>query len=215
MGLFLLGIPLALASAKMLSDDIKYTTTDLKIPKASSNLNTQYKQIEDNFIDIIKYSGAKCQIKTTGYNKYHIDNAIKGEYGGMEKYLAQKGYYPQAINYAKKMFDNYASISDRQYISERDERINKFELALLNKQSKNMILRNQVHHQMPKYVIEQKIQELTHYFNTHNNNTYCNIIINKPSNFIKHEQVWHIKIPNGENGKQYFDDVCNKLGIGW
>lgn len=63
MVLYLLGIPLAIAAAKMLHDDVKYTAIDLRIDKASSDVNVQYKQIEKNFADILKYSGARFDIK--------------------------------------------------------------------------------------------------------------------------------------------------------
>ena len=53
MSLFLLGIPLAMASMKVLKEDIKYTKMDNKIPKASYNLNEQYKQINEHFVDIL------------------------------------------------------------------------------------------------------------------------------------------------------------------
>lgn len=63
MVLYLLGIPLAIAAAKMLHDDVKYTAMDLRIDTASSDVNIQYKQIEKNFVDILRYSGARCDIK--------------------------------------------------------------------------------------------------------------------------------------------------------
>ena len=102
---YLLGIPLAIAGAKLLHDEVKYTSMDARTPKAANNVSLQYKQIDEHFIDILRYSGAKCDVKKIGHNKYDIRNVKKGQYGGMEKYLAEKGYFPQAINYAKKQFE--------------------------------------------------------------------------------------------------------------
>lgn len=108
MVLYLLGMPLAIAAAKMLHDDVKYTAMDLRIENASLDVNFQYKQIEKNFVDILKYSGAKCDIKKRVYDNYDIKNVQKGQYGSMERYLAEKGFYPEAINYVKKLFDDIA-----------------------------------------------------------------------------------------------------------
>ena len=53
---------------KVLKDDVKYTHMDAKIPRASYNVNEQYKQINEHFADKLDYSGAKCTIKKRLYS---------------------------------------------------------------------------------------------------------------------------------------------------
>ncbi len=216
MVLYLLGIPLAIAGAKILHDNIKYTSMDLRINKASSDLNTQYKQIEKNFVDILRYSGASCDIKSKGYDEYEIKNVQKGQYGGMEKYLAEKGYYPQAINHAKKLFDNIADKENEINNQKRDKRINTFEIKLLTEKTNDVVITikfNIFSCHKPKFLVEKDVEKLIDYFHAHNNkNVFCNIIMEN-DNYWHHKEVWHIKEPISENAKKYYDDVYDKIII--
>lgn len=216
MALFLLGIPIAIIGAKILHDDVKYTKMDLKNPQGAMNLDKQYEQINKHFIDIVQYSGAKCDIKKIGYDKYEIRNVKKGEYGGMVKYLAEKGYYPQAIDYAKKQFDKIADEEQKIKNRKRDERINNFEKKLLTNNIQHKIIKNEICTvSLSQPLVEKEIEKLINYFNTHNNNVQCNIIMGGSTAYCNHEEIWHINAPKNENVCQYYFDVCDKLNIKW
>lgn len=49
----------------------------------------------------------------------------------MERYLGEKGFYPEAINHAKKLFDDIADKENEIKNQKRDERITTFERKLL------------------------------------------------------------------------------------
>ncbi len=216
MVLYLLGIPLAIAAAKMLHDDVKYTAMDLRIDTASSDVNIQYKQIEKNFVDILRYSGARCDIKKKGYNDYEIKNVQKGQYGGMERYLGEKGFYPEAINHAKKLFDDIADKENEIKNQKRDERITTFERKLLSEKTNDTVITiqfNRISCNKSKFLVEKDVEKLIQYFHAHNNeNVFCNIIM-EDDNYQHHKEVWHIKEPISENAKKYYDDVYNKIII--
>lgn len=216
MGLFLLGIPLAIVGAKILHDDVKYTTMNLKTDKGALELHKQYEQIDRNFKNILDYSGAKCKFKNIGYDKYEIYDVQKGQYGGMERYLAQKGYYPQAIQYAKDCFDKIADEESAKKQQKRNQRINNFEKKLLSKKTKTVIIRNKICTvNLPRPIVEKEIEKLINYFNTHHNQVHCNIIMGGTIPYQNHEEVWHINKPIDEDVCQYYFDVCDKLNIKW
>ena len=211
--LYLLGIPLAIAGAKLLHDDIKYTSADLRTPKAAYNVSLQYKQIDEHFIDILRYSGAKCDIKQIGYNKFDIRNVKRGQYGGMEKYLAEKGYFPQSINYAKEQFDKIAEKEEKIKSRQRNERINRYEKKLLTERTQHVVITisfDRFSYKKPKMLVERDVEKLIDYFNSHNNEVFCNIIMENDT-FWHHKEVWHIKKPVSENAKDYFNDVYEEL----
>ena len=214
MGLFLLGIPCALIGAKILHDDIKYTAMDLRINKASHNLNEQYKQIDNNFVDILQYSGAKCKLKSKGYQNYEIYDIKKGKYGGMEQYLAEKGYYPQAIQYAKNMFDNIAEKEEQIKRSDRSKRIRDFEEGLTNGQMKLFDF-NIKYVNVPKAIVELETEKMLNYLHSNGNpNAYCNIImgdIYEP--LVNHREVWHIFAPKNADIAQYLIDISEELNL--
>lgn len=214
MGLFLLGLPLAVIGGAVLLDNIKYTRMDLRIENASPNLNEQYQQIRNHYIDILDYSGAECKIEKIG-DKYKITKLIKGQYGGMERYLAEKGFYPEAINYAKTLFDKLADTESRGEYKDAERRVREFENALITSQTNDTIVRYQVLTQLPNYKINKRIEQLTEYFNNHHNEVFCNVIMNSHRDFVKHEQVWHMKEPYNKDAEEYYKDVCIKLGIRW
>ena len=212
--LYLLGIPLAIAGAKILHDDIKYTAMDLRIDNASIDLDTQYKQIEENFEDILQYSGARCKIKIIGIDRYSISNVQKGQYGGMERYLAEKGFYHEAINYAKKLFDDIADEETRIKNKERDRRIDIYETQLITEKCSNRVITirfNKFICNKPKFLIEKDVEKLIAYFKTHNNErVYCNIIMEN-DNILNHKEVWHIKEPVSQFAEDYYKDVYDKV----
>ena len=216
MVLYLLGIPIAIAAAKMLHDDVKYTAMDLRINTASSDLNIQYKQIEKNFVDILRYSGARCDIKKKSYDDYEIKNVQKGQYGGMEKYLGEKGFYPEAINHAKKLFDDIADKENEIKNQKRDERINIFEKKLLTEKTSNVVITikfNKFNCNKSKFLVEKDVEKLIDYFHAHNNeNVFCNIIMEHDS-YLHHKEVWHIKEPISQNAEKYYNDVYDKIII--
>ena len=211
---YLLGIPLAIAGAKLLHDDVKYASMDLRTPKAAYNVSLQYKQIDEHFIDILRYSGAKCEVKKIGHNKYDIRNVKKGQYGGMEKYLAEKGYFPQAINYAKKQFDKIADEEEKIKSRQRNDEINRYERKLLTETSENVVITinfSKLSYNKSKSLVEKDVKKLIDYFHVHNNeNVFCNIIMEN-DNFWHHKEVWHIKKPSSENAENYYNNVYNEL----
>lgn len=216
LGLFLLGIPVAIIGAKILHDDIKYTSMDIKNPKGSQSLSQQYQQIDKNFVNIVDYSGAVCDIKKIGYEKYEIKNVKQGQYGGMERYLAEKGYYPQAIQYAKRKFDAIAEEEQKINNRKRNDRINAFERKLLTSKVQHKVIKNEICTiSLPKKIVEKEIEKLINYFNSHNNSVQCNIIMDGSTPYCNHEEIWHINAPVGENVCQYYFDVCDKLDIKW
>lgn len=214
MGLFLFGIPIALISAKVLCDDIKYTSMDFKTPKASHQLSQQYKQIDNNFAQILQYSEAKCDIQSIGYNKKKIKNVHKGQYGGMEQYLAEKGYYPQAIQYAKQCFDAIAEKEQNIIKQKREQAINRFENKLLTQGGDMRVVDFNVNNvNYPKQIIQEEVNRVIQYLHKHyNTEVFCNIIM-KNDHFTNHQEVWHIKVPKGEKGFEYLDNLYNKLNI--
>lgn len=215
MSMFLLGIPIALASIKMLKDDVKYTSIDIKVPKASYNLNEQYKQIDNNFANILEYSGAKCTITKKTYGK-DISNVKKGQYGGLERYLAEKGYFIQAIEYAKNRFDALAKEETRIKNSARNIKIDDFERELAKGNGHMTVIDFNVKYvQYPQYIVEKEVQRTINYLHNHyNNDVHCNIIMSDNSvPFVNHREVWHIKVPNGASGVDYLQNVYSKLNI--
>ena len=216
MGLFLLGIPCAIIGAKMLYDDVKYTSTDLKVKKASISLDEQYRQIDNDFAHILKYCGANCNIKKIGYDKYEIKNAKTHQYGDMERYLALKGYSSNAIQYAKDKFDRIANNYEIERQQKRDERINKFEQELITQNSISTVIQNDICTVcLPLKTVEKEIEKLIDYFKEHNNNVQCNIIMGGSEPYHNHQEVWHINKPIGADVCQYYWDVCDKLDIKW
>lgn len=216
MALFLLGIPLAIAGAKLLHDDIKYTAMNLRINDASIDLDTQYRQIEENFEDILQYSGAQCKIKKRTFDRYDISDVQKGQYGGMERYLAEKGFYPEAINYAKKLFDDIADEETRIKHRERDDRIDFYERRLITENCSDRVITirfNKITCNKPSFLIEKDVEKLTDYFHAHDNeNVYCNIIM-EDDYYWNHKEVWHIKEPFSKSAENYYKDVYDKVII--
>lgn len=214
--LYLLGIPLAIAGAKILHDDIKYTAMGLRIDNASIDLDTQYRQIEENFEDILQYSGAQCKIKKRTFDRYDITDIQKGQYGGMERYLAEKGFYPEAINYAKKLFDDLADEETRIKHRERDNRIDFYERRLITEKCSDRVITirfNKFTCNKPSFLIEKDVEKLIDYFHAHDNeNVYCNIIM-EDDIYWNHKEVWHIKEPVSQNAEKYYKDIYDKIII--
>lgn len=217
MGLFLLGIPMAIIGAKVLNDNIKYTMMDNQIPKASVSLSEQYNQINQHFGQILDYSGADCDLKKIGYADYEISNVRIGGYGGMERYLAEKGYYPTAIQYAKECFDNIGRKEQDNKFTRRDNRIAQFERKLATERCIDRVVTYEIAEaNLIQPVVENEVQKLINYFKTHHNeNAYCNIIMGDGTSHYKHTEVWHLKEPIGENLLQYYSDIVSKLKIKW
>lgn len=215
MSLFLLGIPIAIMGAKVLHDDIKYTSMDANIQKASYNITKQYQQIEKDFVNILQYSGAKCNIKRKA-NGYEISNVKKGQYGGLERYLAEKGYFPQAINYAKNRFDAIAEEERKLKIKQRDTIINNFETKLSNNGGNMELLTIDIKYvNYPKVVVEREVQRTINYLHNHyNQDVYCNIVMNDGSEpLLNHKEIWHLRVPKGEDAFSYFAELYDKLDI--
>ena len=216
MGLFLLGIPCAIVMAKVLHDDIKYTSTDLKTQKAPRNFSEQCKQIDKDFINILQYCGAKCNIKKIGYDRYEIKDAKKNQYGGMERYLASKGYSLEAIQYAKDKYNNIAYETHKKEEQKRNRRINDFEKKLLSTETQSTVIKNNICNVcLPQTSVENEIKKLITYFKKHNNDVQCNIIMGGSEPYHNHQEVWHINKPIGTDVCQYYWDVCDKLDIKW
>ena len=211
----LFGIGLGFLGIKMLHDNIEYTKMDLKIGKASPDLKTQYKQIDANFREILMYSGAKCDIKKNKDRNYQISNVKKGQYGGMERYLAEKGFYPKAINYAKERFDKIAD-KEQEILNNRNEyRIKIYESQLSSEECHDKLLEINIPKRFTNSDIEREVERLTKYFNSHRNWVYCNIITEGDGLYYHHKEIWHIKEPIGGNAENYYYAVCSKLNILW
>lgn len=215
MSFFLLGIPIAIIGAKILHDDVKYTSMDSKIQKASYDITMQYKQINEDFINILQYSGAKCDIKKKTYG-YDISNVKKGQYGGMERYLAEKGYFPQAITYAKNKFDKIAEEEEKIKKMKRNTIIDNFESKLINNEGHMELLTINIKYvSYPKVVVEREVQRVIDYLHQHYNpNVYCNIIMNDGSEpLLNHKEVWHIKAPKDEDAFSYLTELYDELNV--
>ena len=134
----------------------------------------------------------------------------------MEKYLGEKGFYPQAINHAKKLFDDIADKENRIKNQKRDSRINTFERKLLTERTNDVVITiqfNKFSCNKSKFLVEKDVEKLIDYFHAHNNeNVFCNIIMENDS-YWHHKEVWHIKEPISENAKKYYDDVYDKIII--
>ena len=215
MGLFLLGVPLAIASGIMLKKDIKYTKMNLKVDKASYSLSEQYKQIDTNFIDILRYSGAKCKIKKIGYEKYEIYDVEKGHYGGMERYLALKGFYPESISYAKRQFDKIAEKEQQLKTNKRDKQIQEYEQRIKTEQCKYYTYESSLCVYKSQKQVEKEVQQLIDYFKKHEQkDIQCNIIMGGTAPHHNHTEVWHLKLPINTNQNEvyeYYENVRNKI----
>lgn len=213
MGLFLLGIPMALVGAKILHDDTQQTIRNLRIPKANLYLEEQYNQIDEYLIDIFEYVDAKGDIYYDGMVK-KIKNTENGGYGALEYYLAQKGYRKEAIEYAKKQYDNINIRENINNNSERDKRIQIYE----NKLSQGGYYdtwKTSVYYYTPKIKVEQNVEKLLNYFHSHHQEqAYCSIVMDGYYPNENHCEIWTIKIPHKATRKeieQYIDDIRNKI----
>lgn len=210
MSLFLLGIPLALASAVSIKKDVKYTVKDLRIPQASISLEEQISDIDKHFIDILDYSGATGDIYRNGYQDMRIKNTQYGQYGGLRRYLAEKGYYEEAIKYAVDKYNNIANKEKQQNQYERQQRIHKYEQMIQNEPSEYWCIDKTVYTYKSKYKAEQEANKVLNYL--HNNGSelsQCNIIMGGHSSNHNHIETWHIKAPKSQPKliRQYLDDI--------
>lgn len=212
MGLFLLGIPVAIIGGAMLCKDIKYTNMDNNIKNAKPTLNQQYEQIDEKFAEILTLCGAECKISKKGTN-YNISSIKKGQYGTMEKFLALKGYNKNAIDYCKQKFDTLAEQEHQIQIEERNYRINKFENALECSTTNLYTVTSNYFYYMPQFLVEKKVKKMTEYLNQHQqSNVYCNIIMGGTEPHHNHTEVWsNIKTGKNQEAEEYIKDVSDMI----
>lgn len=212
MSLFLLGIPLALANGIILTKDIKYTKLDLKIPKADYELSKQKKQIDEFLFDIFEYVGVEGDIDVR--NK-KITNTVYNGYNGLNKYLAEKGYRKEAIDYAINRYNNIAQKEHLTKTTERKDRIKKFERKIKYENTYHTIFESSISNFFTQKQVEHKVEKLLQYFKTHGQpQIYCNIVMDGKSMPHNHIEVWHLTIPNSATNKevqQYWKDVYETI----
>lgn len=213
MGLFLLGIPLAMIGLASLKKDAEYTAVGLRIPDAKADLSDQCRQIDKHFVDILKYCGADCDIKNAGYGINDVKNVKRGRYGTMERYLATKGYRKEAIDYCKERFDAIADKEAESMLSKAKNDAHKFENGL-GYGDYDYVLKITHCYAESQYSVERDVERLTEYFKSHGNgDCYCNIIMGGTAVYHNHMEVWHLKKPYGEDAKKYYYNVCEILDI--
>ena len=200
-----LGFGLGILGAITAAKDISYTIRDEKIGKAKRTTIDQKNQIDAHFIDILKCCGAYCKIK--GNN---ISNVERGKYGRMERYLFEKGFKKESIEYCKNKFDNIAEKQQKDEIIKAKERIEQYEAAL-RFGSKDVVITIDKNENKSQSEIEEKVNKLIRYFNTHNNNVDVNIIWGGRQIYHSHTEVWHIKEPKNHKASKYYHDVCTVL----
>lgn len=223
MGLFLLGIPLAIMGAKMIYNDARQSFDGIVVPDAPYSTQEQKKEIDKAFKSILRYCGASCDIQRTYNNQYNyiddrnnkilINNLTEKEYGEMEQYLFSKGYNKESIEYCKSKFDNLAKQEQKQFLDIAEQRIKKYEDALKTHPCQTIRIKNKVHYPFYETEINNDCKRIEQYLNDKGHNTQCNIIIGGDIPNINHTEIWLIKQPKGYNASQYYLDICRKLNI--
>ena len=212
MGLFLLTIPIALAGGAILKEDVEYTTLGLKIPTASFDLDSQIRQIEEHLFEIFEYVGVEGDINVKGRT---IVNTEYNGYNALDRFLAEKGYRKEAIDYAINRYNQIAEKELQDKTIERDKRIRDYEWRLKHNETYYDTWENNVAYYHTQEQVEHKVEQLLQYFKTHGQkDIYCNIIMGGKALYHNHTEVWHMKIPCNTHRKeieQYFKDVYNKI----
>lgn len=209
MGLFLLGLPLGIAGVYTLAKDTSCVLRDNRIENAHRSIKVQKRQIDKDFVDILKYCNADCDISISG----KISNVKQGKYGGMEIYLSKKGYDTEAINYCKKKFDNIAKNEKQQHRNLIKKEIKDFEQALAKYECQDITLTIDRYKSKTDDEVQKEINKLIKYFHTHGNDVKVNIIMGGTKPHHNHTEIWLIKEPVGYNSLHYFYNVCDMLGI--
>lgn len=212
MGLFLLGIPLAIASGVMLSKDVKYTAMNIKIPKASFQLDEQIKQIDEFLFDIFDYVGVEGDIDKKTRT---ITNTEYNGYNGLDRYLAEKGYRKEAIDYAIQRYNEIAEKEFKEKSDEREKRIRDYEWKLKYDKTHYDTWESSIAYYHTQKQVEHKVEQLLDYFKAHEQkDAYCNIIMGGKAKYHNHTEVWHLKVPYSATQKeteQYLKDVYEKV----
>lgn len=225
MGLFLLGVPMAIIGLKMMHNDTKHTINELSIQKPPHSIIEQKKELDESFINIIEYCGVKCDIKASPYGKfkkfgvstkYNIENVQKGEYGTVKTYLFKIGYSQEAINHLTKQLDDIANAESTIKNNKRDTRIQKYESALRNSTSVNTEAYTFSIRTIDavEYTVQQQCKQIGNYFDQKMSyNTVCQITMGGEYPNVNHTESWLILEPQGYDFIQYYYDVCSKLNI--
>lgn len=212
MSFFLLGIPLAIASGAVLKKDVKYTTLGLKIPTADFHLDAQIKQIEEHLFEIFEYVGVEGDINI---RERTVTNTKYNGYNALDRYLAEKGYRKEAIDYAINRYNEIATKELQKDVSARDKRIKDYEWKLKYEKTYYDTWESSISHYNTQKQVEHKVEQLLKYFKSHGQeDIYCNIIMGGKASYHNHTEVWHIKIPyNATNKevKQYLKDIYEKV----
>ncbi|MBO5476230.1 MAG: hypothetical protein J6A15_00565 [Clostridia bacterium] len=193
MGLFLLGIPMALVGAKIIKNDIDSNKEYYSIPKANlTNLNDQYNQINSIEKQLIEYSK-----------------------NDIEKLLAKKGYRKEAIDYALYKYDTLINQKQSESNTNRDNRIRAFEDKLTTQNTHYDLWETNVCYYAPKKIVEKNVDKMLQYLQTHGHEqAYCNIVMDGYQPNHNHSEIWAINTPNNASIRevnQYIDDVRNKV----
>lgn len=221
MGLFLLGVPLAIASLKMTSNEIKKAHNDVMISDPPRTVSEQKKEIDFAFVSILQLCGASCKI-THNNNGNYIDtignkvliSEIKcGQYGNMEQLLFSQGYSIETINYCKNKFDSLGKKEEKETKRIVERRINEYETAMRTKKCKEIRMSNKVRKLFYQQEVERDCERIKEYLNSKGHNTQCNIMFGGDLPNVNHTEIWLIKEPQGYDASQYYLDVCYKLGI--
>ena len=206
----LVAIGLGLYGIHEMTKTVKYTKKDLQINQGVGTLLEQKSNIDKNFIDILDYSGAKCKIK----NK-KIINAEPNGYGGMELYLMQKGYSKEAIDYAKKKYDDIANKSVKAKNIKIQSDIDKFEYALHNTQTKELAVSFKINGYSNQHQLNKDNIEVIKYLHTHGNpNARVNVIVGGTTPTYDFNVTWVFFAPIGYDPHDYILNIQKKLGQG-
>lgn len=212
-GLF--GMALGLYGAYEMAQNVKTTKQDLSIKQGTGSIYQQKRNIDNSFLDILEYSGAKCKIvrdtsRTSQYKRgnihYKIIDAQPNEYGGMELYLMQKGYSKEAIEYCKSKFDFIANNHQQKNICIKQNKIKDYENALHN--SREMAVSFYTSKYNDKNILDKDINQIIKYLHKNGNpNARVNVIVNGTTHNYKFEVTWVLNVPYGYNPHEYIENV--------
>lgn len=215
----LLGIGLGLYGVYELTKEIKTTQQDIRIRNGVGSIYEQKRNIDEYFLDILEYGGAKCKIVRDtkrisqykrGNKHYKIINAQPKGYGGTEIYLMEKGYSKEAIQYFKNKYDMIVQNQIIRQINQQQARIKDFEKALSNKKCTEMVVNFSTN--ANKHIIDETVNKMIEYLHTHHNkNARVNVTIGDRYSNNNFTISWVIFVPNGYDGHQYLEDIETKI----